>query len=714
MTSPTTDRKYGLLSGAAIKVPCVAATTANITLNGEQTIDGRACVSGDRVLVKNQTDGTENGIYDCDTGEWTRSTDFNANQDVVTGTLVMVIYGTANANTYWRVSTAGAITIGTTSIAFATGLAGDAEMVSFLQAGSGAVSRSVRSKLRESVSITDFGASTTASAATNTTAITAAMAAANEVIVPEGTFAVNSITVPADTWLVGTSNTGSILSTTGSQILLIDDVANVTVDNLKLVSTGTAYGNTINVIQAANNITVQNCVIESAYRPFMSGDDAYANGPTYVKFLYNKTYTTNTDGGLRTRSGSGLTGEYVWFIGNTIINDNAGGEDVGIEAWTSGTVVADNLIFATHFAGGYSGITFGVGGYSIARNNRIIGFSAGVEVGNTGLGLHVIDGNIILHCKRGVLVSTGGVEEAVTITNNQILTVESVRSDFEYGIYVQCQAASITNNTVYYHNAGNTSYTSSASRKGVAVAADTNNEQILISGNVFKNLIYGISAAATSRDVQVLGNDFYNVKIPLYDSGGSPNTYFANNNVQEFAYNQVNLYANFCNNEFSRSSNYPNGDGASISTSPFVQSYNAANVVIVNSNNRFTYVLGTAFALDAGYYAQGLGYDRPKVEVIDGTYKVTNYSNPAASVSILATCGFNAGGKIITEWFTSNTYVVTAVGNVQSYGSAAPASGTWVQGDIVWNTAAASGGAPGWMCTAGGTPGTWKAMANLA
>ena len=48
------------------------------------------------------------------------------------------------------------------------------------------------------------------------------------------------------------------------------------------------------------------------------------------------------------------------------------------------------------------------------------------------------------------------------------------------------------------------------------------------------------------------------------------------------------------------------------------------------------------------------------------------------------------------------------------YGSAVPSSNKWYVGDIVWNTAPTSGGPPGWMCTAAGSPGTWKAMANLA
>lgn len=118
MTSVTIDRTDGLNSAAAIKGPCRAATTANITLSGEQTIDGVAVVSGDRVLVKDQTDGSENGLYVADTGPWRRSKDFNKTKDVVTGTAVYVTSGTMNGETLWVVATTGTIVIGTTSIEF--------------------------------------------------------------------------------------------------------------------------------------------------------------------------------------------------------------------------------------------------------------------------------------------------------------------------------------------------------------------------------------------------------------------------------------------------------------------------------------------------------------------------------------------------------------------------------------------------------------------
>lgn len=47
-------------------------------------------------------------------------------------------------------------------------------------------------------------------------------------------------------------------------------------------------------------------------------------------------------------------------------------------------------------------------------------------------------------------------------------------------------------------------------------------------------------------------------------------------------------------------------------------------------------------------------------------------------------------------------------------GTAAPVSGTWLQGDVVWNTAPTAGGTLGWVCTTGGSPGTWKVFGSIA
>ena len=45
--------------------------------------------------------------------------------------------------------------------------------------------------------------------------------------------------------------------------------------------------------------------------------------------------------------------------------------------------------------------------------------------------------------------------------------------------------------------------------------------------------------------------------------------------------------------------------------------------------------------------------------------------------------------------------------------TAAPSDGYWYVGAVVWNSAPATGQPAGWVCTATGAPGTWKAMAML-
>jgi len=113
-----TDRRQGISSSIAIKVPVRATSTADLTLSGEQTVDGVALVADDRVLVKNQTTASENGIYDVNTSTWSRSPDFDGNLDVGEGTIIPVNNGTTNSDTFWRITNTGSIVIGTTSLTF--------------------------------------------------------------------------------------------------------------------------------------------------------------------------------------------------------------------------------------------------------------------------------------------------------------------------------------------------------------------------------------------------------------------------------------------------------------------------------------------------------------------------------------------------------------------------------------------------------------------
>ncbi|MEM4247840.1 MAG: hypothetical protein QXH80_01115, partial [Candidatus Nanoarchaeia archaeon] len=106
-----------LVNGLSWKDAVRAATTANITLSGEQTIDGVALTAGDRVLVKNQTTASQNGIYVVATGAWSRAQDMDESAEVKAAAMY-VTDGTTQSGTAWVCNNTGDVIIGTTNISF--------------------------------------------------------------------------------------------------------------------------------------------------------------------------------------------------------------------------------------------------------------------------------------------------------------------------------------------------------------------------------------------------------------------------------------------------------------------------------------------------------------------------------------------------------------------------------------------------------------------
>jgi len=93
------------------------ATTADITLSGLQTIDTYTTLAGDRVLVKNQSTQSQNGIYIAGAGAWTRATDMDVWSEVP-GAYTVILNGSANINTGWVSNSADTGTINVTAITF--------------------------------------------------------------------------------------------------------------------------------------------------------------------------------------------------------------------------------------------------------------------------------------------------------------------------------------------------------------------------------------------------------------------------------------------------------------------------------------------------------------------------------------------------------------------------------------------------------------------
>jgi len=114
--------RQGLDVKQSVRVATTAAINLSSDLNNGDTIDGVTLVTGDRVLVKNQSTALENGIYVATaSGAASRSSDANGTADtgeLKSGTFTFVEEGTVNSDKGFVVSTNGTITVDTTGIAW--------------------------------------------------------------------------------------------------------------------------------------------------------------------------------------------------------------------------------------------------------------------------------------------------------------------------------------------------------------------------------------------------------------------------------------------------------------------------------------------------------------------------------------------------------------------------------------------------------------------
>jgi hypothetical protein len=121
-----------------LKSPVRAATTANLAAayegtgktltagaNGALAVDGVTLLAGDRVLVKDQTDKTQNGIYVVTaTGDasnpfvLTRASDFDQSAELVKGVVINVAAGTSNKGQWGLVYSSSALVLDSSNIEF--------------------------------------------------------------------------------------------------------------------------------------------------------------------------------------------------------------------------------------------------------------------------------------------------------------------------------------------------------------------------------------------------------------------------------------------------------------------------------------------------------------------------------------------------------------------------------------------------------------------
>jgi hypothetical protein len=104
---------------ASVRVATTEAVTLATAFENGDTLDGVTLATGDRVLIKNQADATENGIYVvAASGAPTRASDADSSAEITASFAVFVEEGTVNADSGWTLTNNGTITVGTSELSF--------------------------------------------------------------------------------------------------------------------------------------------------------------------------------------------------------------------------------------------------------------------------------------------------------------------------------------------------------------------------------------------------------------------------------------------------------------------------------------------------------------------------------------------------------------------------------------------------------------------
>ena len=253
--------------GLDVKDSVRAATTTNITLSAPQTIDGVSIIAGDRVLVKDQSTASANGIYVVAAGAWTRATDADNSAKVPAGIFTFVEEGTANADTGWVLTTNNPITLGTTSLAF-TQFSGAGQVT----AGGG---------LTKTGNSLDVGAGTGIQVNADDVALTGQALAFHSLAI-SGIVARTAANTVAARTLTGTTNRLTITNGDGVAGNPTLDIASTyagqnTITTLGTVTTGTWNGSTLAVGYGGTGVTTLTGLVKgngaSAFTAAVDGTD---------------------------------------------------------------------------------------------------------------------------------------------------------------------------------------------------------------------------------------------------------------------------------------------------------------------------------------------------------------------------------------------------------------------------------------------------------
>ena len=445
----------GVSQGLDIKPSVVVATTGDITLSDTQAVDGVTLVAGNRVLVKDQTTASENGIYLCVSGDaWTRATDMAASTDAK-GNFVFIEKGTVNGDAGFVCTNDTDATVGTHSLTFTqfsgagqitagTGLSksGNTLTVNASQAGIttiGALTSLSAGDIRVSSGTIGHSADTDLITLANQSVTVASDATLTATIVDINGGAIDGAAIGASTASTGAFTTlsastsltlgGTAITATGAELNLMD--AGTTQSTVTLAD-GDGF-----VMNDADANTMKQCLASDIKTYAQSGivaTSALDSGSITSGFGAINNGTSNiTSGGLLSIN---VDGTAIGAAGSLTLG---AGSDAGLYVATDNLYIENatsdkDIIFRVNVGGSASTVATvdgDVGLFNFVAGKLAIG---GTAVSATAAELNIMDGSattqatVTLAGTDGVVISDDGTMKQCLVSDITTYVASSLAS----------------------------------------------------------------------------------------------------------------------------------------------------------------------------------------------------------------------------------------------------------------------------------------------
>ena len=386
----------------------------------------------------------------------------------------------------------------------------------------------------------------------------------------------------------------------------------------------------------------------------------------------------------------------AFTLSNLFINGDGvvGNKHCGL--WNaSGQTISNVMVYQAEVANCMKGLGFSAslgGSYSnVWVEDCYIHDIVGTAPGQ-GYGIHfgkvfsvVATKNILDNCARHAIYQGKGANVGVAITGNIIKNhrKDVASNQFRVAVSIGRSTGVLVADNIFvdgYDGSLNIVHDESLSLHA---------KDVLVRGNLFINKqnhvpdiavgSQGVPATYITSAIQIVGNHFRTDRVI---SGGGENILIFNGQdikVAENSFHWENVAA-------------------------------AVNVIGVGHNS---FIDNTADCTDIDVFHNFLVAEGADLSNVDGVQVCKDVCGNTANVNIKDNYfkGMSTNVKFVASLTNPNVLYDT---RRHTQGAAAPTAGTWAVGDIVWEDTPAAGATPGWVCVTAGTPGTWKAMADLA